>query len=156
MVNLDKKKVLSSIAVALIFLILSSAIPAVYYTIAPADQILDVEQTNIEQQNDSIEVEMTYKSNGDWSTDMTTTLLRKNDGETFQTVDSWSGEQTLKSGTHSTELSLAPTTKVEPGVYALKFEMTVQTDSYVERTVTNRTEVFYIEEPIEAQNTTSS
>lgn len=142
-----KEKWVYAIFFALLFASLSWVLPAGYYTIAPQDRMLDVEEVTVDTTNPQEHaLNVTYEAKGDYVIEAQILLFQKNESEEVDiTQQKWEVEGFIEPGTHRTTLNLGIEKPLPSGMYYYEVRIKFRPGYNVERTAVYKTTPFSIE-----------
>lgn len=145
-----------AILFALAFAGISWMAPAAYYTMAPAESIVAIEDVGVEVEgNTTHNLTAEYDSAGRFPVEARTTLYRAED-QSDAVVQSWRHEGFLTEGGERVSLELSIDEPLPPGGYYYEIEVTYHPGYNVERTTTATTSTFSLPPANETNSTTGT
>lgn len=149
-ISIEAGRLANVLVFALLFVSLSWLIPAGYYAVAPPDQMLSVDRTDVATtpNGDGLALNASYHAKEDWPAKVSFTLYKVENGTVPVEIEQWEYREYLAAGRHTANVNLTPGTTLEPGMYFIKIDVDIQTRYYVERHFSFETDTFDVKREV--------
>lgn len=151
-----RSRISYAIMFAAVFAAVSWMAPAAYYSLAPAESIVEIESTEVTTvDNSTHNLSVTYESQGRYPAEAKVTLYRSEESGDAA-VQTWRLDGFLEEGSGSVDLTLTLDEPPPPGGYYYEIEATFHVGYNVERQITATTSTFSLppESNATAENST--
>lgn len=145
--KLNDDRLVYAVLFALLFASLSWIIPAGYYTMAPQDRMLSVDEVAVDATDeDQHTLNVSYESRGDYVIEAQILLFQQKEDEKVDVAQQrWSIEGFIEPGDHETSLNLDIEKPLTSGMYFYEVRIKFRPGYNVERTEVYKTTPFSIE-----------